>query len=308
MRSSSALSFLASAAIVAVAAVLLAGCAPKPAPRTHAAPVVSSVDDLRKLSVDGRYVAFADTVNWRSELKYVAVLDLPMHCFVLPGKALIAGLGGGSVPLNYRRGAWDVEVADPDTARWSLARASFGFRDSLVRMTPRTGREVLAGSGGTYDVIVVDCVSSDDIPTSMLTKEFFTLASARLSEAGIIAVAIESHGWKDGVVQALSATLASAFRQVIVLPISEPPDQFGSIVLMASNTPRADLLRDPERNLDYSPEWRYGPEYQKAHAWDNHFILAADEGSVQTDARNGWDRILADVRAIALHPPKDYFP
>jgi spermidine synthase len=295
-------------ACVMVIAALLSGCAPKPAARPHAAPVVSNVDFLRKITVDGRTVAYADTTNWRSELKYVAVLDLPMHFFAQPGKVLLAGLGGGSVALNYRHAAWDVEVADPDTARWTLMRTSFGFRDSLVRMIPRTGREVLAGQGSPYDVILVDAVSTDDVPTELLTKEFFALASARLSETGIIAVAVESHGWKDEVVQSLSATLASVFQQVIVLPIVEPPDQFGSIVVLATNTPRNDLLRDPERNLDYSPEWRYGPEYQKAHAWDNHFILPTDVGSVQTDANNGWDRILAALRNAVPHPPKDYAP
>ena len=101
-------------------------------------------------------------------------------------------------------------------------------------------------------------------------------------------------------------TMGVSFRQVTILPIAEPPNLLGSIVLMASRTIRNDLMRDPERNLDYSPEWRYGPEYQKAHAWDNHFSLSTEAGRVQKDADNSWDQIIAAL--LSAERPPQYYP
>ena len=292
------------------AGILLTGCGAPPgkAPAQHSAPAISNADMLRSMTVDGRIQACVDTTNWQSELKYVAVMDLPMHCIMIPGKMLLLGLGAGSVARNYRRAAWNVDVIEPDTSRLAYARNSFGFTDSSVRVIAGSGRAYLADASHRYDIILLDCVSSDDYPAEMMTKEFFALAASRLPEAGIFAIAVESAGWKDEIVQTLSATLAAAFRQVIVLPISEPPNKFGSIVLMASNTARNDLLRDPERNLDYSPEWRYGPEYQKAHAWDNHFSIVQTGAPMQTDGNNSWERILAAIRAEAHKQPADYLP
>ncbi len=297
-------------AAAASAALLIAGCN---APQTgtavrHSAPVVSNAEILRSLSVDGRTVACVDTTNWQSELKYVAVMDIPMHCIMTPGKMLLFGLGGGSVARNYRRMAWSVNVVEPDSTRLSFARKAFDFTDRTVQVITGDGRAYLADTSRRYDIILLDCVSSNDYPREMMTKEFFTLAAARMPETGIFAIAVESVGWKDEIVQTLSATLGAAFRQVIVLPISEPPDKFGSIVLMASNTVRSDLLRDPERNLDYSPEWRYGPEYQKAHAWDNHFTLVPGAARIQTDTDNSWDRILAAIIAAEKQQPREYLP
>jgi spermidine synthase len=293
-----------------LAASVAGGCgSPRTkAPVRHSAPVISSADMLRTMKVDGRTKACVDTTNWQSELKYVAVMDLPMHCIMIPGRMLLFGLGGGSIARNYRRMSWNVDVVEPDTARLAIAKTSFGFNDPGVRVLNVTGRAYLADTTRRYDIILLDCIGSDDYPEEMMTKEFFALAASRLPAAGIFAIAVESVGWKDEMVRSLAATLGAAFRQVIVLPIAEPPNMFGSIVLMASNTPRNDLLRDPERNLDYSPEWRYGPEYQKAHAWDNHFSILPAGARVQTDEENSWATILATIRAEAAKQPKEYLP
>lgn len=299
---------LRAVALFGILLLTLSGCGTQRRPHPRSAPTVADLGGLRKITVDDRVIAFADTGNWQSELKYVAVMDLPAHCIMTPGRALLLGLGGGSVARNYRRAGWSVDVIEPDTARVALARASFGFRDETVRVVTGPAKKHLANPDLQYEIILLDCVSSDDVPTEMLTEEFFALAASRLPETGIFAVAVESNGWKDEIVQALSATLGASFRQVIVLPISEPPNMFGSIVLMASNTVRNDLLRDPERNLDYNPEWRYGPEYQKMHAWENHFILASAGVPVQTNRMHSWERITADLRAAAAKAPKDYLP
>lgn len=302
--------FSPKAALLALSALVLLGCgSPKtPADVNRAAPVISAVDDLRKMTVGGRVKAFADTVMWKSELRYVAVMDLPMQCMHVPGRMLLLGIGGGSIIRNYRQATWAVDVAEPDTARISIVRRSFGMSDASVGIIPQGGREYLASAEPRYDIILLDCIGADDYPTEMMTKEFFALASARMPETGILAIAVESLGWKDEIVRTLSATLATAFRQVIVLPISEPPNAFGSIVLMASNTVRNDLLRDPERNVDFHPGWRYGPEYQKVHAWDNHFSMDSGGMPVQTDDGNTWARILKALRADAAKQSNDYLP
>jgi hypothetical protein len=142
-----------------------------------------------------------------------------------------------------------------------------------------------------------------------MTQEFFALAATRLADRrGMLALAVESQGWKGEIVELLNTTLKTVFAHSTVLPIAEPPDRFGSIVLVASGVERADLLIDVERNTTFHPDWRYGPEYQKTHAWDNHFVLPAVRLPVQTDCDNRWESVFAELDKRAREQKADYLP
>ena len=262
----------------------------------------------RQLVINDRVKGFVDTTTWNSRLKYGGVLDLPLHYFVGSGKMFLIGLGTGSIPKSYRRRGWEVDVVEPESAVIHIARRSFGFSDSGVQVRNDDGRRFLEGSNVTYDVVIVDEISSMPPRPHLLTKEFFQIVARHLRDGGIIAAAIESFGWNDAMVTSLAATLGGMFQHVIVLPIAEPPNRFGSIVVLASNRTLDNLLQDLNHNEELDPDWRFSPDYQKTHAWDNHFTPDTRSSVIQYDASNSWQEFFGRINDPARRDSVGYFP
>ncbi|MBI5475535.1 MAG: fused MFS/spermidine synthase [Ignavibacteriales bacterium] len=265
-------------------------------------------DDGRYLLVNGQPKQFIDPTDLQSFTRYAAVMELPMHLFINPGKMFLSGLGSGSLARSYSAKGWKVEVADPDSALLNIDQTFFGFNRAKIQLSDLNGRKYLEEADSTYDVILVDCISQGGYPRDQMTKEFFKLSSQRLTKEGIFAIAFESTGWKDDIVKTLSATLKQVFNEVYVYPIVEPPDVFGSIVIMSSNTPHNDLIRDLTRNDRYDPYWRYGNDYQKVHAWDNRFTSENGDGIILTDDKQLSRLVIERLQQASWRVPKDYLP
>ena len=89
-------------------------------------------------------------------------------------------------------------------------------------------------------------------------------------------------------VREAAATLGTSFAHVTALPIAEPPDQLGNVVLLGTDrVPEIadERLGDPVATLPYEHEhWRV---VQRMHAWANRFTPAG--GRVLTDDWNPSD-------------------
>lgn len=94
---------------------------------------------------------------------------------------------------------------------------------------------------------------------------------------------IQAVGWHDIIVRSLAATAHQHFEHVTLLPIAEPPDQVGNLVLLASNR-SLDLKQEPPVPTD-----RFSPEYDRAHAWDNRFEENIAGAPILTDDLNPVD-------------------
>ena len=113
-----------------------------------------------------------------------------------------------------------------------------------------------------------------------------------MSSNGIITINVQSVGWKSEIVNTISATLASVFRNVLVLPIAEPPNKFGNLIIAASDS-------DIELKQELpSVESRFSRDYNKAHAWDNRFTPETTGYRVLTDNLNNID-VLSEEASIA---------
>lgn len=262
----------------------------------------------RKLLIDGRLRAYVDTALWESRLKYVAVMNLPMRFFSRPGRMLLIGLGAGSIVKNYTKEHWGVETAEPDTLLTGLARRFFGLKFHEGMIHAIDGRDFLASRPDHYDIILEDLVGTRAVPARLMSTEFFEAVRTHLEPGGIFGISFESAGWHDEALRTVAATIRESFANVSVLPVAEPPNRFGSIVVIASNTAHDDLLRDVDRNADLEPEWRFGPRYQETHAWDNRFLPPPEPQEVQTDARNVLERLFRTLDDSARAQPPDYLP
>jgi spermidine synthase len=244
-------------------------------------------DDSRYLLVDGAIHTQVDTSTWQSRLEYVAVMDLPMYMFERNGAALLIGLGGGSIVKNYVFWNWTVDAVeiDPEIAR--LASTYFGLKRHEATICTMDGRRYLEETAKQYDIVLIDAFGSSSIPFHMVTAEAFRLCRNRLKPDGVLAVNVVAIGWNDRMVRSVAATLRTEFSEVIALPIAEPPDRLGNVVLMASNR-KLDLKMDVERHY-WDREYRYGPKYQRVHAWDNQFSPNPNGAEIVTDDRNPVD-------------------
>lgn len=278
--------------------------------RRSAAPALSVIhqDDELRLLIDGRIRGAADTLDWKPRTRYASVLSLPANFVAAPGNALVIGVSNGSVAREYTRRGWHVEAVEPDSAVANVARELFHLQPEEATIHLADGRKFLEANAKEYDVIVVDAIAARELPSELMTTEFFQLASGRLGARGIFGIAFESAGWHDPLVGSVAATMKVVFPDVKVLPTAEPPNKVGSIVVLGLKTPTDDILIDVPRNLNLDPDWRFGSEYEMTHAWDNHFIPDTKGGRVQQDGDQNYDNLYRNVAAEILKLGNEYMP
>ncbi|MFM1896510.1 MAG: hypothetical protein RLZZ385_1584 [Pseudomonadota bacterium] len=95
-----------------------------------------------------------------------------------PRRILVAGLGGGSIPMTLTDLFPDavIDVVEIDRAVYNVAKEYFFFEENdNMQVSIRDAREFVkrAGMEGLkYDYIVLDAFTGDYIPEHLLTREF----------------------------------------------------------------------------------------------------------------------------------------
>ena len=267
---------------------------------------VVDTDAGRHLLIDGGIHSLVDTSTWESSLRYTAVMDLPKYFFKSPGTMLLIGLGGGSLVKQYAHASWNVDAVEIDPAVIRLAQTYFNLKPTEGNIYEMDGRRFISTTNNRYDVILLDAFGSSAIPFHLVTKEAFGLIAAHLTTQGIFALNVETIGWNDPIINNLASTLQHVFREVLVLPIEEPPNSFGNIILLASDR-KLEPVQEPERNVGLDPDWRYGPSYQKVHAWDNRFTPRTNNTLVFTDDLNSIGLRAGEINLAARKDLHQYF-
>ncbi len=244
--------------------------------------------DLRYLLLDGGTHSFVQIEDNATRQAYVMVTELATELFDRPGRALIVGLGAGCLARQLAVASWRVDAVEIDPEVTRAAREFFRFQPEFAEVHHADGRRFLRSTDRTWDLIVLDAFGSGSVPFHLLTAEAFAEARARLAPGGVIAVNLEAVGWQEPLVRAAAATLGTSFAHVTALPIAEPPDQLGNVVLLGTDrVPEIadERLGDPVATLPYEHEhWRV---VQRMHAWANRFTPAG--GRVLTDDWNPSD-------------------
>jgi spermidine synthase len=117
-------------------------------------------------------------------------LHLPLAFTPSARRVLCIGLGGGVLPrrmwTDYPELA--IEAVELDPAVVHVARTYFGLPDdSRMCVHVGDGRRFLADTRTVYDIIVVDAYVGSLTPFAFVTREFATLAAARLTDSGTLA-------------------------------------------------------------------------------------------------------------------------
>ena len=262
---------------------------------------VVEVDGTRYLVIDGGTHTIVDAQTFESYFQYVNVLDLVNHLEDEPGELLLVGLGGGSAAKLFSRQGWAVDAVEIDPVVTEVARRSFGLEDDEATVHHDDGRHYLMANEKRYDAIVLDAFGSSSIPFHLVTREAFELVASRLAPEGVLAINVESVGWDDVLVRSLAATLGEVFPEVLALPIAEPPDQLGNLVLLAARRPL-----ELEREVPPTPD-RFSRIYDMNHAWDNRFEPDVTGVPVLTDDLNPVDLWSDRINLVARRDLHEYF-
>ncbi|MFO7447220.1 MAG: fused MFS/spermidine synthase [Ignavibacteriaceae bacterium] len=245
---------------------------------------VMEIDDVRFLLIDGGIHTAVSTETQQNILPYAWVFDVTKNLLGYSGDMLLIGLGGGSILRSFYDDNWDIDVVEIDPAVTAIAKKYFNLVPSFDNIYHQDGREFLRAYENTYDLILVDAFGSSSVPFHLTTLESFRLTKSRLQQDGILALNIESIGWNDIIVATVAKTVKQIFSNVIVLPIAEPPDQLGNVIIVASDAP-IELKEKLESDI-WNPDYRFSANYEKNHAWDNRFIPDFNNVMVLTDDLN----------------------
>ncbi len=240
-------------------------------------------DETRFLLIDGGIHTRVDAASGEAIVPYVDVLDIAKLFYEKPGRMLLVGLGGGSVVKRYAGEGWRVDAVEIDPVVTRMAREHFGLEDKEATVYHMDGRAFLQTTGETFDVVIMDAFGSSSIPFHLVTREAFALIRSRLVPNGILALNVEAAEWHDILVHSLAATMEEVFQNVVALPMAEPPNTLGNLVLLASDRPL-----EPRYELPV-PMDRFSGEYNRAHAWDNRFEVDPKGVPVLTDDHNPVD-------------------
>ena len=263
-------------------------------------------EDKRYLLIDGGIHTITKPGSDELYHPYVHVAELVKELFPQPGRMLLVGLGGGAMVHLFAREGWRIDAVEIDPLVPRVAKEFFDLRERDAAVHVQDGRRYLSATSERYDVIFLDAFGSSSIPFHLVTQEAFARARARLAPGGVLALNVEAVGWQDEIVKSLGATLRSLFPQVLALPIAEPPNRLGNVILLASDRTMEISDEALGHPIDYLVDdylhWR---ALLRNHAWDNRFVPGG--GQVLTDDLNPSDLWAERINLVARRELHDFF-
>lgn len=267
--------------------------------------------DARYLLIDGGTHTIMGFGEGEALHRYVPVMESMELLFDEPGRALMLGLGGGILARNYHEAGWSVESVDIDAEIVRIAREYFSLPPMASTYVDDARRFLVDKPDERWDLILMDAFGSGSIPFHLVTEEMFALCAQRLGPEGVFAMNLECRQWDDPLVHSLGATLRTSFDHVWALPIAEPPNTLGNLILVATN--REDFRFPEERLGDMGEAMASGDqEYhwtvvQQNHAWLNRFEAGSKWGLVLTDDRSPVELWSEEINRQARRQLHKYF-
>ena len=123
------------------------------------------------------------------ELPYARAMPAGIALVDKPGRILIVGLGGGTIPNFLHKHYPDVaiDVVDIDPVVVDVAKRYFGFReDATMHAHVADGRRFIEECKDPYDLIFLDAFSAESIPYALVTREFLQAVRRALTPDGVV--------------------------------------------------------------------------------------------------------------------------
>lgn len=215
----------------------------------------------RVLYIDGIPNTVADLATLDSVSDYITSFELLPFMRPKGRRALLIGLGGGSLVARFERHyGIETDVVEIDPVIERFARKWFAFKPS-GRVAIADGRGFLARTAERYDFIVVDAFAGDQHPYHLFSREAFSLMLRRLGREGVLAVNVIGYarGPKARLMRSLGRTLREVYPHVKVFGANRTLDlesSYVNLTFLASAAP-LEPRRDPEEGRpSFAAYWR----------------------------------------------------
>lgn len=178
------------------------------------------------------------------ELAYTRVGMIGLALVPPDGRLLFVGLGGGAMPMYTRQilPAARIDVVEIDPVIVDVAQRFFGFTPD-ARMTVHTGdgRAFIENvPSGTYDLVVLDAFSDDEVPFTLTTREFLHAVRSSLSPRGVVV----SNLWsRNDAFASMLVTYDDVFEQVHLIGVPRHAQYILVAAMGARPLDRARLVR-----------------------------------------------------------------
>lgn len=147
-------------------------------------------------------------------------------------RILLVGLGGGTIPSQYRvlypDRSYTIDVAEIDPKVVDVARDFFALPYDRLQLFVADGRTFLASTDAQYDIIILDAFAQQYyIPWHLTTREFFATVRERLAPNGIVVFNVDAARRESSLLQSIVRTVQEVFPHVVTVPM---PNSWNQIV------------------------------------------------------------------------------
>jgi predicted membrane-bound spermidine synthase len=103
-------------------------------------------------------------------------------------KALLIGLGGGSIAMEFKKMGFSVDAVELDRRVPELAEKYFGFNPDGINVFIDDGRHFIRTAKKKYDLVVIDALNGEVQPHHLFTMESFEELKRILEPGGMLII------------------------------------------------------------------------------------------------------------------------
>ena len=216
-------------------------------------------------------------------------------------RAFFMGAGAFGMPqhLSKRFPQARVEVCEIDPAIIEIGHRFFHLSDfpQIIAHADDARRWLRRDEGPAFDVIFADAYSGRQMPSHLVTREFFELVRCRLAPDGALVVNLISsvQGPGSEVLGGMVATLRAVFPCVELFALGKDRDRMQNVILLATNepwsqhlqpvgSPEPDLVKhhlptahEPAAGVVFTDDFNPMDSFMLRAEWQERHVLGADK-------------------------------
>ncbi|HIA37600.1 MAG TPA: hypothetical protein EYN89_12935 [Flavobacteriales bacterium] len=201
-------------------------------------------------------------------------------------KALLCGLGGGSILNELARMGFKTDAVEIDSRMPELGERYFNFDKKACNIYIDDARHFIRSSTSVYDLIVIDLLTSEVQPSHVFTLENFIHIKSLLNEKGILVINFQGYIYGDEG-KATRSILKTLLEAQYNVEVYFNPDEIRKIVtdiFFIASTQEIDFneidysrINNCCKHSQFTMEYLYQPE---SFNLENAVLLTDDNGPI----------------------------